>query len=306
MLDAPKALLIVGADATDSVAFPVLPVPPSFEVTAPVVLFLTPTVVPVTFTTIVQVPLAGMVPPLYVNDVSPALGVNVPPHDVDAPGDAATCKPDGRPSVNATPVNCCVVFGLVIVNVNVVVPFSGILGTPNAFDIDGGATTVIEALAVLPAPPSVDVMLPVVLFLTPAVAPVTSTVTKQVPPAESIPEPNVSAVSPGLGANVPPQESLLLGVAATCSPDGSGSLNPIPVSAVEFGFVSVNIRVAVPPRGIVGSVAVAVPPPDAASPVAPSVYVNVVDVGAVAIVNVPLYPATPTPAITTVSPTAKP
>ena len=38
------------------------PVPPSVEVTAPVVLFLAPAVVPVTFTAIVQEPLAGRPP----------------------------------------------------------------------------------------------------------------------------------------------------------------------------------------------------------------------------------------------------
>lgn len=57
---------------------------------------------------------------------------------------------------------------------------------------------------------------------------------------------------------------------------------------------------------IVVIVAVAVPPPDDASPVFVSVYVNVVGVGTLAIVNVPLYPATPTPAIVTLSPVRKP
>jgi len=68
-------------------------------------LFLAPPVVPVTLTEIVQVPLAAIVPPLKLSEVSPAFGVNVPPQEVDAPGVAATCNPEGSGSVNPTPVN---------------------------------------------------------------------------------------------------------------------------------------------------------------------------------------------------------
>ena len=45
----------------------------------------------------------------------------------------------------------------------------------NTFAIDGGATTLMEAEAVPPVPPSVEVTLPVVLFCSPAAVPVTFT-----------------------------------------------------------------------------------------------------------------------------------
>ena len=84
-------------------------------------------------------------------------------------------------------------------------------------------------------------------------------------------------------------------------------MKPIPVSAVpEFELVKVNANVAVPFSGMVVIGTAAVPPPDAASPVFVSVYVNVVGVGTLAIVNGPLYPATPTPAIVTLWPVRKP
>src|SRR5712692_9527933 len=59
-----KALLMVGGATTVNTAvLLVVPVPPSVEVTAPVVLFFTPAVVPVTFTENVQVDPAASVAP---------------------------------------------------------------------------------------------------------------------------------------------------------------------------------------------------------------------------------------------------
>ena len=100
-----KDFVTVGGDATVIEALPVFPVPAFADVTFPVVLFFTPPVVPVMLTATVQVPPADTVPPLNVSVVSPALGTNVPPHDVDAPGVVATCNPDGKASVNPTPSN---------------------------------------------------------------------------------------------------------------------------------------------------------------------------------------------------------
>jgi hypothetical protein len=68
----------------------VAPVPPSVDVIAPVVLAFAPALVPITFTVTVQVPLAAIEPPLKVSVVSPALGANVPPQVVLAPGVGAT------------------------------------------------------------------------------------------------------------------------------------------------------------------------------------------------------------------------
>src|SRR5262249_34239035 len=161
---------------------------------------------------------------LNVSVVSPAFGAKAPPQDALAPGVAATCNPVGRLSVNATPLSVVVVLGLVMVNVSVVVPLSAMFDEPNPLLIDGGPTTVMLADAVLPVPPLVDVTLPLVLFFWPAVAPVTSTITVQVPLAEIVPPLNESEVSPAAGLKAPPQEALALGVAATTNPAGSESV----------------------------------------------------------------------------------
>src|SRR5262245_39646636 len=60
----------------------------------------------------------------------------------------------GNVSEKATPVRspAAVVFGLLMVKVSVLVPLSGTLVGLNALLMVGGATTVIEALPVLPAP----------------------------------------------------------------------------------------------------------------------------------------------------------
>src|SRR5579859_4104429 len=87
----------------------------------------------------------------------PAVAVTVPLQVLLTLGVAATTNvpvADGSVSLKATPVRspAAVVFGLLIVNVTVVVPFSGTLAAPNALLIVGGATIVTEAFEVLPAP----------------------------------------------------------------------------------------------------------------------------------------------------------
>src|ERR1051326_7340805 len=62
-----------------------------------------------------------------------------------------------------------------MVNVNEVVPFSGICAAPNTLVIVGGVATVKFAVAVLPVPPLVEVTFPVVLVNCPAAAPVAVT-----------------------------------------------------------------------------------------------------------------------------------
>src|SRR5713101_12059 len=100
-------LSIVGETAivkspAPSVAEPVLPVPPSVELTLPVVLSLEPEVVGVTFTLTAHELLAVIVPPLRLIEVLFAAAVNVPPQLLVAPGVAATCRPDGKVSLTAT------------------------------------------------------------------------------------------------------------------------------------------------------------------------------------------------------------
>lgn len=98
-----KALAITGGATTNNIALPLLPVPPSFEVTADVVLFFTPAVVPVTFTDNVHEELAAIVPPDKL--IAPAAAAAVPPQELVKPLGEETTRPAGKVSVNPTPVN---------------------------------------------------------------------------------------------------------------------------------------------------------------------------------------------------------
>ena len=173
MLDAPKALVIVGGVATVRLAVAVLPVPPLVEVTLPVVLVNCPAAAPVTVTLNWHWLFAAMVAPVRAIPVG-AVVVSVPPQTVAEA--LATVSPVGSVSVNATPVSATAfAAGFVIVNVSEVVAFSAMLDGLKTLAIDGGATTLIEAEAVPPVPPSVEVTFPVVLFCVPAAMPVTFT-----------------------------------------------------------------------------------------------------------------------------------
>jgi hypothetical protein len=126
MLGAPKALLINGGDSTVRVADAVLPVPPSFEVTLPVVLVKEPALTAVTLTAKLHVPLDGRVPPLRLTDEPAAVAVIVPLPQLPVwPEGLATTSPAGKVSVKATPDRLCAEFGLVKVNAKIAVPFSG-------------------------------------------------------------------------------------------------------------------------------------------------------------------------------------
>jgi hypothetical protein len=165
IVKAPKTLAMVGGDATVRLADAVFPVPPLVDVTFPVVLFFTPEVVPVRFTVNVQLLFIAMVPPVRLMLPDPATAVATPPQVLLKPFGVATTNPAGKVSVNATPFSGVVLAaGLVMVKVSDVVPFSGMFAAPNTLAIEGGATTAIEADAIPPVPPSVDVTLPVVLF----------------------------------------------------------------------------------------------------------------------------------------------
>ena len=84
-----------------------------------------------------------------------AVVVSVPPHTADVP--VGTVSPAGKVSVKATPVRPVLAFGLVTVNVRLVVPFNGIEVGLNPFWIDGGATTVkLAVFEVVPVPPLVE------------------------------------------------------------------------------------------------------------------------------------------------------
>ena len=114
-------------------------------------------------------------PPERLTLPDPATAVAVPPQVLFKALGVATTRPAGRLSVKAIPVSASVVLGFWIVNVSEVVPFSGMLATPNALVIDGGVATVKLAEAVLPVPPLVEVTFPVVLVYWPEAVPVTVT-----------------------------------------------------------------------------------------------------------------------------------
>lgn len=92
--------------------------------------------------------------PLKVTEPDPAVAVMVPPPQVPVrPLGVETTRPDGSESENATPVTAAVGLGFEAVNVSDVEPLSGMLAAPKEFASVGGATTVKEALEVLPVPP---------------------------------------------------------------------------------------------------------------------------------------------------------
>jgi hypothetical protein len=244
-------LVIVGGISTASVAVAVPPVPPFAELTLPVVLVFTPDVVLVTLTEMAQLLLVATVPPVRLMVVSPAFGEKVPPQVLVAPGVAATLMPAGKVSLTATPV-CAEVLadGLVMVMVSVEVPLTGMLVGENALVMVGADITIKVAEAVVPVFVGlVEVTVPVVLTLLPAVLAVTSTFTSQLPPTGIVPPLRLIELAPPVGENVPPQVLPALVVEATTTPEGNVSLTPTPVSGTVLaaGLVMVRVRVEVPP-----------------------------------------------------------
>jgi len=161
---------MTGGATTLMLAEAVPPVPPSLEVTAPVTLFLSPAVVPVTFTENVHELFAASVAPARLITLLPAAAVIVPPPQLPLrPFGFDTTSPAGKLSVNPTPVNAVVVFGFWMVKLNEVEPFSGILAAPKALLITGAAATLMLAVAVLLVPASLVAV--TLLFLVPVVVP---------------------------------------------------------------------------------------------------------------------------------------
>src|SRR5260370_165479 len=104
-VEEPNAFAIEGGPSTASVAVLLVPpAPVSFELTAPVVLLFSPTLVPVTFRPTLHDALAARLPPLRLKLVLPAVApVTLPPQGLLALGTAATSNPLVRLSVHATP-----------------------------------------------------------------------------------------------------------------------------------------------------------------------------------------------------------
>jgi hypothetical protein len=282
-LAAPNTLLSTGGAVTVRLAFEVFPVPPSVEVTC-TLLFFTPAVAPCTFNETVQEALAARVPPDRLAAPAPATAVAVPPHVLLRPGVDATANPAGKVSVNATFVRATLVFGFVMLKVNVVVPFRETLAAPNAFVIAGALATVRFAEAVLPVPPLVALTLPVVFVNWPDAVAVTFTVIVQVLLEAAVPPVNETLPDPAVAVAVPPQVLVNpLGVATTI-PAGNVSVNATPVSATALaaGFVIVKVSEVIPFRTtVVGLNALAIDggattlmDAEAVPPVPPSVEVT--------------------------------
>src|SRR5215469_13411327 len=101
-----NALAIDGGASTWIVAVAVPPVPPSVEVTLLVVFTFDPAVVPVTFTLNVQEPLADSVPPLRLITPVPWVAVIIPPpQEPVRPLGVEITRPEGKVSLNPTPVS---------------------------------------------------------------------------------------------------------------------------------------------------------------------------------------------------------
>lgn len=251
MVVAPNDFVMLGGVATVSPAVAVLPVPPLVEVTLPVVLVYEPDAAPVTVTLNWHGVPAATLAPLNAIPVG-AVVTKVPPHTADV--ELATVRPVGSVSANATP-SSEVVFpvGLVMVKFSEVVAFNAIADGLNTFAIDGGATTKMLALPVLPVPPSVEVTAEVVLLAVPAATPVTFTENVHVPPEASDPAERLIALPAAEMVPLPQLPVKPFGV-DTVRLLGRVSVKATPVSpTVVFGFVTVKLRLVVPFSGMLAA-----------------------------------------------------
>jgi hypothetical protein len=203
MLAAPNTLVMVGGVATVRFAEAVLPVPPLVDVTLAVVLVNWPDAAPVTVTLNWHWLFTAIVAP--VSEIVPgAVVVSVPPQTVAEA--FATVRPVGNVSVNASPDSgSTLAAGFVMVKVSEVVAFNAMLVGLKTFAMVGGASTLIEAEAVPPVLPSVDVTLLVVLFWSPAEMPVTFTDKVQDALAAIVPPERLMVLVPAVAVIVPPQ-----------------------------------------------------------------------------------------------------
>ena len=249
--DGLNALAIEGGPSTWIVAVLLgSPVPPSVELTGPVVLFWMPAAVPVTFTLKLQEPLAAIVPPDKVMVFVFCVAVMVPlPQEPVRPFGVEIINPAGNVSVNETP-DRAIPLGLLMVKLRLVEPFNGILAAPNALLIVAAAATVMLALDVFPFPPSVEVMVTLLLF-NPGVVPLMSTDTVQDWLAASVPPDKLTEDDPLAAVAVPPQVLFRFGVDATSRPEGRLSVKANPFNATPvFGLLMVNVSDVVPFTGM--------------------------------------------------------
>src|SRR5438067_8862335 len=220
---------VASGTATVTTAVAVPPVPPSFDVTLPVVFVFRPTVVPVTFTANEhEAPPASVTPE---RAAAFADRMIVPPPQLPvSPSGVAMSSPLGSVSVTPIPVSV-VVLGLVRVKVSVVVCPISSLGTPKLLVIVGGAgeSTVTLAVAVAPVPPSIEITFSVMFVLSPGVVPVTFRANVHEPPPSSVAPDRPIAFTSGDKVIVPPpQLPVRLAGAAITRPLGRVSVTSIP------------------------------------------------------------------------------
>jgi hypothetical protein len=245
---------IDGGKTTATLANAVPPLPPSSEVTAPVVLFWTPVAVLVTFTLNVQDAFVDRAAFVRLIVLLPALAAIVPPlHEPLNPTGVETTSPAGSVSLKLTPLKEAVAFGFTITKLRLVLPFRAMDATPNVLVMRGGATfaggpTFRLADAVFPLPALVDVTAPVVLVRFPVDVPFTVTLNVHEPFAAMLAPVKVTPFDPAAAVMLPPPQEPVnpLGVATT-SPAGKISVNATPVMAAVFaaGFVMVKLRLVV-------------------------------------------------------------
>ncbi len=245
---APKVLVMLGGEITVTLAVDVLPVPPLVDVTV-TELFFTPAVVPVTFTEKVQEAAPASVAVARLTLEAPAVAVMVPPPQVPVSAfGLETTSPAGKVSVKATPVRLPVAFGFVTVKLRLVLPPTAREAAPKLLVMLGAPVTLTLAFDVLPVPPLVDVTV-TELFFTPAVVPVTFTEKVQLAAPASVAVARLTLEAPAVAVMVPPPQ---LPVSAfgveTTSPAGKVSVKATPARLpVAFGFVTVKLRLVLPP-----------------------------------------------------------
>src|SRR5712691_5895091 len=190
-----------------------------------------------------------------------------PPHEPVSPFGVATTTLAGNVSVNATPVSGTEFpAGLVIVKLRVETSFGPIATGLNALLIEGGATTTMLAEAVPPvmgtkvpvASSKVAVTFPLVLFLVPAVVPVTLTESEQEPFAGKFNDATLIVLLPGLAITSTPTVVTHVPVKplglATTRPLGRVSLTEMFANAIlEFGLVKVKVREVIPFSGMLAA-----------------------------------------------------
>jgi hypothetical protein len=213
--------------------------------------------VPVTLIEKVQEPEAARLAPAKLTVEEPAAAVIVPPPQVPLrPLGEATATPPGKLSVKPIPLAAKVELGLLMTKVRLVTPVTAMVPVPKAVVMEGGLSTVTEAEAVLPVPPLVELTL-TLLFLAPAVVPVTFNEKLQLPPGPKYPELRLMLFEPAVAVTLPyslPQEVGFrpLGV-ATNNPAGKVSVKAMPFSSTVFaeGLVMVKVRLVEPFNGMV-------------------------------------------------------